>query len=148
VSALPTKRLLPRERGHIARGPRHLHGKDSAGCIDKSKALARTGYGRCIIRNAHPRSRAVPRQHHVGIEINFGEVGKLTVRASVLRHPQFQLFSGINVPVLAERLEVDAVHIALAQQIPHGHLEGGGVTAGDNGNFVVSRQRKGFLKKK
>jgi hypothetical protein len=40
---------------------------------------------------------------------------------------------------------VNAVHVALAKQIPHGHLEGSGVAAGDNGHLVARWQLQRFL---
>ena len=144
MTSLSTQRLLPGKCGYITGSPGHAHRKHCAGGVNQGEAFSSAGDGR-VVRHEDTRGGAVPRHHHVAIKVNSGEIRQLAVGTRVLSHAQLQLLRRVNVPVLTEGLEVNTVHVALAQQVPHGHLESAGVAASDDGDFVVDGQLKRVL---
>ena len=110
VLRLATQHLLPRECRHIELPPINVLREHRGGRVADCEPLA-IGCDPIAVRHAHARSGAVPREHHVAIELHFGEVRQVAIgrqqRANV---GELELLDNVSDPIAAERFPSEHVH--------------------------------------
>ena len=141
---LAAEHLLPGEGDDIELRPVELLREGGGGGVADGEPLA-IGRDPVSVRHAHARSRAVPGEDDVVVEIDLDEVWQFAIgrfeRARVL---ELELLDDVGHPAFAEAFPGENVDAARAEQRPERHLDGASVGSRRNPDAVVGGNAEHF----
>src|SRR5674476_651975 len=92
------------------------------------------------VRHPHAGSGAVPGEHHVGVEVDFAQVGQLAIGRFQHRDIfELELFLDVGHPAFAEGFPGQHGHGLSAQQRPQRHLDRPGIGGRHDADAIIGR---------